>query len=126
MKLQDAYIAESGTGIGNWKMIGYNMVSSSNFKYMENDKEDPTNGATASSVELTAGLEKGWQAQAKAALNDCEINSQWRLDVGANTSKGGSATYTVSVTGGNGGDCDILAPSMGKLSTATSNVIQTL
>lgn len=120
--MQDAYISESGTGIGNWKMIGYTMASNSNFKYMENGTEGG-DGAKAASVELKSGKTKAWQAQNKAALNECLINSEWKIDVVANTGNGGSATYNVTVTGGNGGTCDVLAPSMGKLSTASNGVI---
>lgn len=120
--MQDAYISESGTGIGNWKMIGYTMASNSNFKYLENSVEGG-DGATATSVELTAGKPDAWQAQNKAALNECPINSEWNIEVTANTGNGGSALYKLTVTNGNGGSCDVLAPSMGKLSTATAGVI---
>ena len=121
IKLQDAYISESGTGIGNWKMIGYVMNSSSNFKYMENGKEYSAAPAAAS-VELSSGKEKGWQAEAKAALNECAINSQWQLDVSQNGTTGGSAVYSASVTKGKSGGCYLLAPSFEKLDTQDGQI----
>ncbi|WP_176421993.1 hypothetical protein [Fibrobacter sp. UWH1] len=35
MKLQDAYVAEKGTRVGNWKEIGYLMQNTSNFFYCD-------------------------------------------------------------------------------------------
>lgn len=35
MKLQDAFVAEKGTRVGNWKEIGYLMQNTSNFFYCD-------------------------------------------------------------------------------------------
>ena len=113
VKLQDAYVSETGTGIGDWKLIGYKMASTSNFKYYENGKEG---GETAgASVLLTAGKSSAWQAKNNGALNDCLANSEWRIDVQANSTSGGSAAYTASLTGGQGGDCYVLTPNYCKI-----------
>ena len=115
IKLQDAYISETGTGIGDWKLIGYKMNSTSNFKYYEGSTE---NGSTAgTSVLLSAGKADAWKATNNGALNDCVANSIWRLDIEANTTSGGSATYKAGVTGGAGGDCAVLTPNFDKFST---------
>ena len=115
IKLQDAYISETGTGIGDWKLIGYKMASNSNFKYYEGSKEGGEDDG--SSVLLSAGKEDAWKAMNTGALNDCIANSTWRLDIVANTSSGGSATYHAGVTGAKGGDCAVLTPNFDKFST---------
>lgn len=120
IKLQDAYISETGTGIGDWKLIGYKMNSTSNFKYYEGTTENgETNGT---SVLLSAGKADAWKATNTGALNDCVANSIWRLDVKANTTSGGSATYKAGVTGSTGGDCAVLTPSFEKFSTDGSGL----
>lgn len=115
MKLQDAYISEVGTGIGDWKLIGYKMKSTSNFQYFEGTTE---NGETAGqTVLLKTGKTAGWKAVNVGALNDCVANSVWQLNVEANTASGGSADYSAIITGGPGGDCYVLTPNFEKLDT---------
>lgn len=112
IKLQDAYISETGINIGSWKVIGYNMANSSNFTY----SETMTAGAT---VALSSGQTGAWKATSIATLNDCGASSVWQLDVSQNGSTGGSALYDGSITPGAGqkSDCEILAPSFVKLDT---------
>lgn len=116
MKLQNAYIAETGDQLGNWFYIGYKgpgevttpgsktaaeVSASTNFVYT---------GAIASSVALSTGG-VGWKAANKAKLNDCTGNGStynWQISVGAG-SAAGEATYTPSVPGG--ADCEVLTPS---------------
>ena len=116
IKLQDAYISETGTGIGDWKLIGYKMQSNSNFKYFEGSTEG---GETAGeSVLLSAGKTDAWKATNVGALNDCVANSIWRLDVKANTTSGGSATYKAGITGATSThNCDVLTANFNKFST---------
>lgn len=110
MKLQDAYIAEVGTGIGGWQKIGYKMDNSTAFTY---------GGYTANtSVELTGGQTDGWTATANGALNDCKAGSKWSLDVVANTSAGGIATYIAGIS--DKANCDALTPNFKRLSTGNS------
>lgn len=120
VKLQDAYIAEVGIAIGSWKTIGYNMPSSSNFDYYDGSTKGIN--ATASTVSLTAGLAPAWQAINVATLNDCAANSKWQLDVSQNGSTGGSATYEAKITGGAGGDCEMLTPNFKALDSKDKTV----
>ena len=115
VKLQDAYISESGTGIGDWKLIGYKMASTSNFKYYEGTTEGGLTAGT--SVLLSAGKQAGWKAKNNGALNDCQANGVWRIDVDANTGSGGAATYHTSTSSA---DCNTLTPSFEKLNTSTT------
>lgn len=113
IKLQDAYISETGINIGNWKAIGYNMANSSNFTYA--DKET---GYALNSVALNTGTTNSWTATSIATLNDCPAASVWGISVSQNGSTGGSALYDAAITTtGTKTDCEILAPSYVKLDT---------
>ena len=111
IKLQDAYISETGINIGSWKVIGYTMPSSTNFEYTE----AMTAGAT---VALATGQADAWKAKNYAALNECGAGAIWSLSVLANTSSGGSATYNGKIAQGASGavsDCEVLNASFIKL-----------
>jgi prepilin-type N-terminal cleavage/methylation domain-containing protein len=119
IKLQDAYISETGTGIGDWKLIGYTMNSNSNFNYYEGTTLNGEQNGT--SVLLSAGKTAAWKASNTGALNDCVANSVWQLDVAQNTTSGGAATYQGKITGGATGanaKCIVLTPNFDKFSTA--------
>ena len=115
VKLQNAYIAESGDQLGNWFLIGYKgpgavttagskttaeTSASTNFVYT---------GEFAGSVALaTGGI--GWKAANKAKLNDCAGNGttyNWTITIAAG-SAAGEATYTPNVANDN---CETLTPS---------------
>ena len=110
VKLQDAYVSEAGEYYGSWKVIGYTMSSTTNFKFEE--QNEPSNDGTATLADPTIT----WQASNVAALNDCEKDGVWQLTVASNTSSGTGVAYGANVTGGAAGDCAILTPSFGKLS----------
>ena len=107
VKLQDAYIAETGTGIGGWDKIGYNMPPSSNFDY--------SGFKGNSSVELTAGQTDAWDASNKGALNDCTAGKNWQINVTGNTAKGGSATYVLPRPAAG---CEVLTPNFCKIASS--------
>ncbi len=115
--MQDAYVSEAGEFYGSWKMIGYTMNSTTNFMFSEDGENDGA-VATATSAKLDAATAT-WNAQSKAALNDCEAESVWQLTVAKNSSAGGGAVYGANVTGGAGADCALLTPSFAKLSAST-------
>ena len=118
VKLQDAYVAEVGTGIGNWTKIGYTMANSAAFTY-----GGFTTGGTDGSVLLTAGKTAAWTATAIGALNDCKANSVWGIDVAANQAAGGAATYLTYITPTSGStvdNCDALTPNFKRLSTGNN------
>lgn len=112
VKLQDAYVAEVGTGIGGWTKIGYSMANSTAFTY--GGYQDNA------SVLLTKGQTSAWTATANGALNDCVAGSVWSLDVKANASAGGIATYVAKITNNANGQCDVLTPNFERLSTGNS------
>ncbi|MBR1745910.1 MAG: hypothetical protein IJ734_08070 [Fibrobacter sp.] len=116
MKLQDAYIAETGTGIGGFGKIGYEIPASTNFTY--GGYTDKT------SSELSSGKTDAWDATAKATLNDC-VSGKWQLDISANTSSGGSATYIPKLTGGPTGDCAALTPNFCNIGGNAANCAAT-
>ena len=116
VKLQNAYIAESGDMLGNWFLIGYKgpgdvttagskttaeTSASTNFIYT---------GEFAGSVALaTGGI--GWKAANKAKLNDCAAATadapNWTITVAAGDAAG-EATYTPGIASD---DCEVLTPS---------------
>ena len=109
IKLQDAYVSETGVYYGDWKLIGYKMDASSNFTYSGEIDE----GTKVSITEATEGV---WKATAKATLNDC-VSGVWQLDIAANSSSGGSVEYTAGLTGGESGDCLPLTPNFAAFSS---------
>ncbi len=106
VKLQDAYVAEKGTHVGNWYEIGYVMKNSNNFYYCnkatgscqadDNDNAEYSK-ATASTTEST-GWAQYWNATNIATLNDCAANQNWNLATSQNTSVGGAALYKATVS----------------------------
>ena len=115
VKLQDAYVAESGIYVGNWTTIGYNMPGSNNFTYAQ--------GQTTAQTVALAGLraQTGWTATNKAKLNDCAASSVWQITIAeadnGNASKGSPIAYnatTPSATN-NAGDCAALTPNFTKI-----------
>ena len=125
MKLQDAYVAEKGTTVGNWKQIGYVMKNSSNYYYCGASASaqtcDDAAGYGSTSTTTYDAYVAYWTASSKATLNDCQANSVWSLTTSANGSSGGMVLYAAAVTGGPDGNCDVLTPNFLKLNTASAN-----
>ena len=108
VKLQDAFVSETGTTWGSWKYIGYKMETTNNvFKYEE---ENAPSAGTAELGDLTAA----WKAMPKANLNDCtSAAGYWELKIQKTTATGGNgAQYKAHVKGD---DCNVLTPGYGKL-----------
>jgi len=108
IKLQDAYVSETGVYYGGWGIIGYEMKNSSNFNYDGYTGNDKTSITTAKTY--------AWKATAQATLNSC-ASGVWGLDIEANSSTGGSVLYSATVTGGSTGACITLTPNFGALDT---------
>lgn len=115
MKLQNAYIAETGDMLGNWFLIGYKGPGAVTTAGTKTTAETSTStnfvytGEIAGSVALTTGG-VGWKAANKAKLNDCTGNGatyNWTITVAAG-SAAGEATYTPAV---GSADCEVLTPS---------------
>ncbi|MBO4713018.1 MAG: type II secretion system protein [Fibrobacter sp.] len=118
VKLQDAFVSESGVNYGNWKMIGYNMKTTNNvFTY--SDPKGETNYPKG--TDKLAGATEVWKAVPKANLNDCTTSDWWSLKIAkASGSASNGAEYTAHVAGGPGGNCDVLVPGFGKLDKSGS------
>ena len=99
VKLQDAFASESGAA-GSWKMIGYigpgTRVDSTEsgttvFKYLDKFAGDDSQTTMVGALSASDDGENGWVAEAKTALNDCDIASQWTINL-----KKGNATNSGS------------------------------
>ncbi|WP_288799645.1 prepilin-type N-terminal cleavage/methylation domain-containing protein [uncultured Fibrobacter sp.] len=112
VKLQDAFVAERGTVVGNWNMIGYNMPTSQNFEFV---------GAISSETTALQGLAKteGWAASNKAKLNDCPTGKNWILSVqeapAADAAKGSPIKYTAEYNNANSANCSPLTPNFASI-----------
>ena len=116
VKLQDAYVAESGIYVGNWKTIGYNMPGSNNFTYAQ--------GATTAETTTLAGLnaQTGWTATNNSKLNDCAASSMWQITIAeagtSDASKGSPIAYNATTPAkgdGDTSDCAALTPNFTKI-----------
>lgn len=112
IKLQDAYVSESSKYFGSWNTIGYNMSTSNNvFTY-----SDPKGSGYSSGTAELASAEAVWQAVPNANLNDCTgTTSKWQLTIAKGGTGNNGAEYDAGVTGGPGGNSDVLVPGFGKL-----------
>ena len=107
IKLQDAYVAETGVYYGSWRLIGYTMANSSNFNY---------SGTVSDKTSISEAATYAWKAEAQATLNECS-SGVWGLDIAANSATGGSVIYQATITGGTTGNCLPLTPNFGALDT---------
>ena len=105
VKLQDAFVSESGTNYGSWKYIGYEMKDNTVFDYEEETLSEATTAAIPSSATDV------WSATPKAALNDCQTSDNWKLQI-KTAATGNGAGYKAAVSSA---DCNVLVPGFGKL-----------
>ena len=106
MKLQDAFVSESSTNFGSWKMIGYKMETTNNvFTYTEEKTGYDQETAALGDAETV------WKATPKAGLNECTTDDFWTLDIEAASDNNGAA-YNAKVTST---ECNVLVPGFGKL-----------
>lgn len=121
VKLQDAYISETGVYIGKWNVIGYSMTTQTpSFDYAEGNASYDDQGTVA----LDATEKTLWTATARVALNDCTANSQWGL-FGKRNAKGNGIDWktgvkkgTAATAGANEADCSNLTPQFINLTRA--------
>ena len=113
VKLQDAYISETGLYVGKWNAIGYTMSTQTPaFEYT-----DKVNTGTGVSAKLADAQGAAWEAKARVGLNDCTQNSTWTLWIEPNTS-GNGITWGAGVKKGAAGtaktdmdpECSVLTP----------------
>ena len=125
MKLQDAFVAESGAYYGSWNKIGYIIGSgtacvaaggcvrtTSNFEFSE-EKDGYVSGTS----DLPTSAEVTWAAKNVAKLNDCAIGKNWQLSISKATGNTqGEYSWTVTM----GDNCDGLTPNFGNLGNAST------
>lgn len=113
IKLQDAYVAETGVFYGSWELIGYKMDLSSNFDYT---------GYQGAGLKTSITTEKkgAWKAKAKATLNDCAAGKEWGINIAANSSTGGSVVYKAAMTDQT--NCLALTPNFAAFSSDKSTL----
>lgn len=130
MKLQDAYVAEKGIRVGNWKEIGYLMNNSSNFYYCDNAvgtacaSTNNSDGYAGKGTIANDNYNSTWQATSVATLNDCAAGKSWTLYTEQNGSAGGMVKYEAKINGQQSStdDCAVLTPNFLKLDTKTGNL----
>lgn len=110
--MQQAYISENGTVLGNYKVIGYSTPGegnqTTNFDYTENDQSWDKNTVALT----TSDIDNAWQAKSRVKLNDCDESSVWSVSVKASSTNAGEATFTAKVPSD---DCEALTPSFTKI-----------
>lgn len=117
VKLQDAYVAESGA-MGDWDKIGYKMKNGDTFDY--SDAASGYSNNTVMVENLGNGI-VGWTGTSKVKLNDCPNASTWTITVkAAGNSSQGMVSYTTGVSDGptdHTNACRDLTPSFSKLNS---------
>ena len=109
MKLQQAFISETGTDYGSFKLIGYSApgVNSETTNFTYTDEAGDGTHALGSASEA-------WQAASRVKLNDCNIGGKWQVKIAK--ADGGDAAdaaeFTAVVVGEN---CEELTPSFTKI-----------
>jgi len=112
VKLQDAFVSESGVNFGSWAMIGYTMNTTNKVFTYDSSTTTTSNGTGV----LSTTAAPVWKATPQAALNDCTTSNFWQLKISKATGTGSNgAVYDAEVSGGAGGPCDVLVPGFGKL-----------
>lgn len=109
MKLQDAFVVESGLYVGNWAKIGYTMQASNNFTYDESGA--PTYDAKGT-VAIPTEAKAGWTATSKVKLNECAISGTWAITMIKSDDGNNPVTYGAKISSS---DCYLLTPSLDQL-----------
>lgn len=116
MKLQQAFVSETGSQFGNFTVIGYSAPgknsATTNFTYSMGDQTSFTNNTAA----LPGTASAAWRATPNVKLNDCESGSGSHWNVLLKKATAGSAAdaveFSATVTGTG---CLELTPSFTKI-----------
>ena len=131
MKLQDAFIAETGAYYGSWNAIGYTIGTKSatcnntactgetnNFTFAQAGTYD----AGKQTATLASSPEKIWTANNKVQLNDCTQGARgsenWTLQVQTAGTKTSAGEYQWIATAS--GNCKALTPNFESISNGTA------
>ena len=118
VKLQDAYVAETGAYYGNWEQVGYQAPgaasTSATVGETSNFKFEQAGTYVNKTQALNTSFVAVWKATNLLKLNDCAGNTaNWALGI-----KGGTSGQYEWATH-QGSSCDLLTPSFKNLGTAT-------
>ncbi|WP_143394462.1 hypothetical protein [Fibrobacter intestinalis] len=112
MKMQQAYISEAGTVLGNYKIIGYSTPGegnkTTNFDYTEETRSWDNNTVALTTTDIS----NAWKAASRVKLNDCSSGKIWSVSVKASSTNAGEASFTAVVPDEG---CDALTPSFTKI-----------
>lgn len=123
MKLQQAYVSESGLNYGNFGIIGYTapglvttegsntasaVSQTTNFQY-----SDTKFGYSSGTAALPNDNQITWTAKVRITLNDCAVNSEWRVAVKKASSAADAVEFTSSLS--DAAKCQSLTPSFDKI-----------
>ena len=95
IKLQDAYVSETGDKVGNWSAIGYSMQQTTTFAYNEGTGVTYTNNSS----DIPSSDASMWVAKSNVALNDCVKDSEWTL-FGKRNNKGNGMDWKAGIGSG--------------------------
>ena len=136
VKLQDAYVAESGAYYGSWKKIGYSVgtmdatnctvtgactSTTNNFNFSQGAAM-----ASEGTAVLPTSATVAWQASNKTKLNECDgsAGTAWNWQLKIKTASSGTAGEYAWVTSEATG-CSELTPNFRNLGTETAAATQT-
>ena len=110
VKLQQAFVSETGTDYGSFKLIGYSAPGTNsqttNFTY--------TDEAGAGTHALPTSAEDAWKATSRVQLNDCTTGGTWTVTI-AKANGGNAADAAVFDASVSGTGCEELTPSFNKI-----------
>ena len=116
-------MSETGLNYGNFGIIGYTapgnittagsntasaVSQTTNFEY-----SDTKSGYADGTAALPNENQITWTAKARVALNDCAVNSEWRVAVKKATQAADAVEFTSSLSDVN--NCQALTPSFDKI-----------
>ncbi|MCF0224829.1 MAG: hypothetical protein HUK20_11220 [Fibrobacter sp.] len=120
MKLQDAFVSETGAYYGSWNVIGYTAPgqtakgtnasatgTTANFKY----EQAGTYDADKQTAALSNSDVKVWAASNLIKLNDCPADENWTVSIKSGSATAGSVTYTPGYNTNNKDNCKPLTAS---------------
>ena len=115
-------MSETGLNYGNFGIIGYTapgnittagsneksaVSQTTNFEY-----SDAKDGYVNGTADL-GSAEQTWTAKARVALNDCKVDSEWKISVEKATAAADAVKFTAEL--GDVTNCQALTPSFDKI-----------
>lgn len=119
MKLQDAFVAETGAYYGSWNKIGYTAPGQStagtasaasgqtaNFKYEQVGTYDASQ--QTADIPASGSGQQVWKASNLIKLNDCPAAENWNIMLEAGSTAAGAIKYTAYYLDANKTNCSPL------------------